>query len=728
MISTSLTHVKIVERAGKMLSYPLSKRMSKRFLLSLIFLILCSCFLFKSRPLPYPTGVIFPLEEDGEVLFMGRIIDAIRKKDNHLYLSTDRGFVYSINGKKRAIRWLYRTRQESISPPYLGKKSVYVFDDQGTLYCIDLVGRLSWKTKIKEKITSGITEEQGRIYIGTESGSLYSLDQEDGKELWRFQAEEAIRSTPVPAEGKVIFGCDDHRLYILNRRGGLIGTYEAEDKIQSPLLVDGQSVFFGSNDDRFTCFDLKSKRVKWRLKTGCLLSAAPIVDKKRVIFLCWNGILYCLSKKNGDIIWWDTVPSRSFYSLEKVENRIMVASLSSIVVTYDIPTGRKVSEFESDQIIQSNPVWFEPYVVVSHFDNQTRKGHLIFLKKKVKLDVKPSAESPQKTGGEVWFTADATGFFKPYYEFSRYRLLEVDFNPSLFFLSTSWEKEVVQEKSDKNAWQWLPEVPGLYVVAAEVMDEKEQARQMVPYLIEKEKPRVSIKASKQSPQNLQQEIIFSARGRGLRGPQYEFSLSRLNQVVFHPATFSVSFFWKSEVIQEASELSSWTWTPEDLGVYMIHVTASGEKETVEDQTGFLIQKERPKLTITSSEESPQGVRKKITFNAKATSIEEPHYRFFLSRLMEVNVHPSLLFIQFSWEKREVQEESEKGIWEWRPRRPGIYMIRAEALGGDEKVSSSVGFRIIIQPDLRTRNFVKFLMEFIKIFIPILSKSGVNPLS
>ncbi len=727
MISTSRTHVKFVEGVKKMLSYPLSRRMHKRFLLSLTLLVFCSCSLFKSQPQSYPNGVIFPLVQDGEVLYTGRITDVIRKRVNHLFFSTDRGFVYSINGERRKIRWLFRTRQESISPPYLGKKSVYVFDDQGTLYCIDLIGRLSWKTKINEKITSGITEDQGRIYMGTENGSLYCLDPEDGRKLWRFRAEEAIRSTPVLTGGKVIFGCDDHRLYILNRRGNIIGTYEAGGKIQSPLLIDGQSVFFGSHDDCFTCFDLERKRVKWKIDIGCLVSTTPVADKKRVIFLCWNGILYCLNKKNGNIFWWDTVPSRSFYGLEKVENRIMITSLSSLLVTHDIQTGQKVGEFESGQMIQSNPVWFEPYVVVNQFDNQTRKGHLVFLKKEVKLDLESSVASPQKTGEEILFTAKTTGFFKANYEFSRYRLLEVDFNPSLFFLSASWEKEAVQEKSEKETWQWLPEVPGLYVVAAEAIDEKEQARQMISYLIEKEKPRVTIKASKQPPLRLNESIIFNARAKGLKGPQYAFSLSRFIKVVFHPATFSLSLFWESEVVQPASELSSWTWTPEGLGLYMVQVTASGEKETVEDLTGVVVEKEKPKVAITSSAESPQGIRKKITFEAKATGIKEPHYRFFLTRLKAVDVHPSLFFIRFSWEKKEVQEESEKGSWEWRPRRPGIYIIKAEAIGEEMKSGSSAGFRITMQPDRRMMNLVIFLMDFIKIFIPVLSQNGVSPL-
>jgi len=692
--------------------------MRNKILLCLTFLF-CSCFFFKSRPVPYPSGVLFPLVKDGEVLYRGRIIDVVQKRANYLYFSTDRGLVYSVNGKQRTIRWFFRTKQESISSPYLGRKSVYVFDDQATLYCIDLNGQLSWKKKIEGKITTGINESQGRIYLGTEEGNLFCLDQNEGEELWRFRAEGAIRSTPVLTGETVIFGCDDRRLYLLGQGKEMIGAYEVGDQIQSELLVDGRSVYFGAKDGFFYCFDLKRKRVRWKVKTGCLVLTSPVADKKRVVFLCWSGILYCLNKRNGNIVWWDAVPSRSFYSLERIEDRVIVTSLSSLLVSYDIQTGEKIGEFESDQLIQSNPVWFEPYVVVNHFDFQAGTGHLLFLKKEVKVELEPSLASPQKTGEEIWLVTKATGFFRANFEFIRYQLLEVDFIPSLFFLSIRWEKEIVQKKSEQNAWQWLPEDPGVYAVAVEVVDEKERAEDMIPYMIEREKPRVSVKASKESPQNPQQEIIFDAKARGLKLPQYIFYLNRLIKADFHPDTLSLSYLWEREVVQEASEVISWTWTPENLGVYMIEVTASDEKEEVEDRIGFLIEKEKPKVTITPSEESPHEIRKKITFEARATGLEKPEYSFYLSRLVKVDFHPAVLRFTTFWEKREVQQESEKNSWEWRPSRPGIYMVTVKATGDETEAESDLGYRVLMRPDRRTINLIFFLIEFVRIFIPIM---------
>jgi len=659
------------------------------------------------------------LEKDGGVLYRGKINDIIQKKENDLYLSTDRGILYSIDGMKRKISWTFRVRQKLISAPYLGENSVYIYDEQSTLYCIDLGGQLSWKKKIGEKITSGVKEDQERLYFGTEKGTLFSMDQKEGKQLWRFQAGDAIRSMPAIARGMVIFGSDDRHLYLLDLDGRIIDKFETGDKIQSNLFVDEKSVYFGSHDYCFYCFDLKRKRERWKVKTGCRVFASPIADKKRVLFLCWNGILYCLSKKNGTIVWWDTVPSRSFYSLGKIEDRVVVTSLSSVLVSYDIRTGKKIGEFESGQVIQSNPLWLEPFLLVNLFDFQTGRGNLIFLKKVVKVELKPSLGFPQKTGEEIRFIAEANGFFKSNYEFRRYLLRKIDFNPTIFHLSILWEKEVVQEKSEEDAWQWLPEVPGIYVVAVEVVDEEEKARAMIPYVIEKEKPRVTIKASKGSPQKPGQEIIFNAQAKGIKMPQYEFFLSRFLMVDLHPNLLSIYLHWQSEVVQEASEAFSWTWTPEETGTYLVGVKVSGEKERAEGRIGFLVEKEKPKVSITPSVNSPQEIRKKISFEAEATEIEEPKYEFFLSRLVRVDFHPSLFLFRTSWERKEVQQASEKKTWEWRPRRPGVYAVTVRAAAEEVEAESVVGFKIVMKPDRKARDLILFLIGFIKIFIPFM---------
>jgi outer membrane protein assembly factor BamB len=210
--------------------------------------------------------------------------------------------------------------------------------------------------------------------------------------------------------------------------------------------------------------------LKWRIKTGGKIVVPPVIAGRRIFFLSWNNVLFCLNKKNGHILWWDIIPSRSLYRLEISGTRIVVSSLSSLLVCFDTESGEKVGDFDAGQEVKSNPVWLQPYLIYSLYDELQDKGRLVFLKKVMNVSLKSSLESPQQVGKEISFTVSDTGFYKPKYEFT---------------LKEGEEKKVVQAKSEKNSWLWFPEKEGNYVVGVEVADEKQSKKAEISFVIKK---------------------------------------------------------------------------------------------------------------------------------------------------------------------------------------------------------------------------------------------------
>jgi len=434
--------------------------MRKLIILSLILILLLSCSLFKSKTVPYPTGLIFPLEEEVRISYQGRIIDLVQQEGVNLYFSTRDDFIYCVNGQEKKIVWSFQAEGNLDSPVYLGQDNIYVYDRDAALYCLKKDGNLNWKKAIKESITSGVREEDGIIYFGTKKGTLFALNVSQGKKIWRFKAGSAIYSTPVKAEGMIIFGCDDHYLYFLD-----------EDKIRAPVLVDDNRLYFGSDDHYIYCLNLTKRKKRWKVKTGGKIITAPIIYKKRIFFLCWNGVLYCLHKKNGSILWWQTIPSRSYYQLAVVDGKIVVTSLSSLLVCFEAKTGKKIGNYKAQQTILSNPIWLNPFLLVNLYDFQADQGNLVLLKKKVKVSLKPSKESPQWVGEEIAFKASATGFFEPQFEF--------------YLEKKGGEEKTVQEKSEAAAWLWFPEEEGTYNIRVKAVDEKEEAEAKIAFVIQK---------------------------------------------------------------------------------------------------------------------------------------------------------------------------------------------------------------------------------------------------
>jgi outer membrane protein assembly factor BamB len=445
--------------------------MKKASLLLLIFFFLEFCSFFRSKIQPYPSGVFFPVEKAGEIVYEGEVIGSIEARGEKLYLSSSRGYVYCLNGLERRVLWKFEAGQPLASPPFCFGEKIYVYDQQSILYCLDKDGKELWKKKIEEAITSGVGESGNIIYFGTDKGRLFALNASSGKEQWGFQAGGAVRSTPVFIDTKIIFGCDDSNLYILTGEGSLLHQFKANDKIQSTPLAEKNFLYFGADDHYFYCFNLKKMRLKWKIKTGGKVSTAPVSDEKRVFFLCWNNVLYCLNKRNGSIVWWKIMPSRSFYPIEVSGSSIVVSSLSSVLLCFDMETGEKIGDFDAGQEVKSNPLWISPYLIYNLYDNQSDQGQLVFLKKVLKVTLTSSPESSQAVAKEVGFAASSTGFYRPKYE---------------FYLKEGEVKKVMQAKSVKSSWVWFPEKEGEFIVGVEVTDEKQSLKEEMPFVIKKD--------------------------------------------------------------------------------------------------------------------------------------------------------------------------------------------------------------------------------------------------
>lgn len=552
-------------------------------LLSVI--LLCNfCSLFKARIIPYPTGVMFPVTKDHELTYEGEIISPIQKKDHLLYFSTRKGRVYCMDGQKREMVWQFDIPNPLTYPPHIAENRIYVYDGKNILYSLNLEGKLVWETELADRLTSGISASGTQVFIGSEKGLLYSLSAENGKEIWQFQAGGAIHSNIVIWRDTVLFGCEDHHVYFVDKNGRIRGKHDTGGNTGGTLTVDEDLLFFGTEDKSLHCVNLNRIKTKWKIRSGGATFVPPIVAGNRVFFLCWNCVLYSINKKNGTILWWNSVPSRSFYRVIVIEDKVVVSSFSSKLVCFDAETGEDKGTFGADGEIKSNPAWMAPFLTINLHDRDSDTGKLVFLKKVVKVVLASSEKSPHKPNEEITFTARDTGFHLPKYEFFLTRYAAARFFPDIFVLYKKGDRTVVQETSDSSTWNWFPEEEGYYNVEVVVEDEREKIQAEMPFLIQKEDITVALTSSKESPQGVGQEIVFTASYTGFVAPQVEFHLKRLKWVSVL-ASFFLVFGEDQEVSQDMPGGNSWTWRPEAEGWYVIRVVV---QEGQDEATAFRV--------------------------------------------------------------------------------------------------------------------------------------------
>ena len=329
--------------------------MKKSAVLLIFILSIFSCSLFRGKAVPYPTGVIFPVEKDQEIAYEGEIVPPIQRENHLLYFSTRKGKIYCFDGQKQEMLWQVDIPSSLSSSPYLTDDRIFVNDRKATLYCLDRDGKLRWKATFVNRITSGIAVGNGQLYICTKKGLLSCLDAGTGQVLWQYQADDEVGSNLVVWRDYVLFGCDDNHIYVVDKRGQLSGKFDAGGRIGKTLAVDKDLLFFGTEDQNLHCMSLKHMKRKWKIRAGGATFVPPVVAGKRIFFLCWNCVLYCLNKKNGTILWWGSIPSMSYYRVEVIENKVVVSSFSPELVCFNIRTGENCGRFDASQEITQVP-------------------------------------------------------------------------------------------------------------------------------------------------------------------------------------------------------------------------------------------------------------------------------------------------------------------------------------------------------------------------------------
>ena len=123
------------------------------------------------------------------------------------------------------------------------------------------------------------------VYLGSDDGHVYAIDQKSGKELWKYAQKcmpaksilcggNGIRSSPAvdPADGSIAVGSYDKHVYKLDSKGNLLWAYKTGGSIYGPATIDSEgTVYVGSMHGDNCLYALHGKKqatstaqLKWK--------------------------------------------------------------------------------------------------------------------------------------------------------------------------------------------------------------------------------------------------------------------------------------------------------------------------------------------------------------------------------------------------------------------------------------------------------------------------------
>lgn len=138
------------------------------------------------------------------------------------------------------------------------------------------------------------------LVIVADSNKVYALDETTGVPLWNttFTIQGSIQGTPVISDGRMFFGTSSGYLYSVNATTGTkIQEYTVNpDTIYtSPAVMNG-IVYFGTTQGYLYALDAPTLGYLWRFNTqGGAIHSSPAIHQNWLYFGCDDGKVYALN-------------------------------------------------------------------------------------------------------------------------------------------------------------------------------------------------------------------------------------------------------------------------------------------------------------------------------------------------------------------------------------------------------------------------------------------------
>jgi eukaryotic-like serine/threonine-protein kinase len=191
--------------------------------------------------------------------------------------------------KFNGVKWTFHTHGEVISSPAILNGVVYVGSNDGNLYAIDQqTGLQKWKFSTEARVTSSPAVADGLVYFSSYDGNFYAVDVASGKQRWKFRIAGERRYAGTHLHGSVPEGetmPDPFDFYL------------------SSPAVWNSAVYFGSGDGNVYALDAASGSLKWKFKTGDVVHASPAIVDGKLYIGSWDSYFYALDAASGKELW-----------------------------------------------------------------------------------------------------------------------------------------------------------------------------------------------------------------------------------------------------------------------------------------------------------------------------------------------------------------------------------------------------------------------------------------
>lgn len=213
---------------------------------------------------------------------------------------------------------LNESKPQEFASAALYGRNLIVGSTAGMLYSLNRSnGEELWRTRVGSTSSRPVIDVlKGRIYLGTDDGTMLCLRAADGTEIWRYSSRGPILQEPVLADGLVVFSNEADLVFAVDANDGAFRwQYKGETPDEYTLrghagvAVSDGLVFTGFASGAMVALRLSTGSVAWlsSLKGDAErfidVDGTPVVDGGWVYVTSSAGGVYALDKFTGQVRW-----------------------------------------------------------------------------------------------------------------------------------------------------------------------------------------------------------------------------------------------------------------------------------------------------------------------------------------------------------------------------------------------------------------------------------------
>ena len=246
---------------------------------------------------------------------------------------------------KPSVLWQYIAEGDIRQPAVGDERGVYVATSNGAVVALDFGGKERWKKTIvrapkdgasaPERLNAPISCVRSTVLIGSQSGTVYALDAENGETRWTYDVGGEVLGAvnfhaPADASGPVL-------LYVIERGAGVLQCINLENgapvwrtdpiaRTDGSMAVTNGTVVYGSCDFALHVYGAQEGR---RINTialcgDCQVASGPALVGGEIYSGSRSGLFFRADAETGAIVWTNQDSTKEIFTTPAVAGDLVV--------------------------------------------------------------------------------------------------------------------------------------------------------------------------------------------------------------------------------------------------------------------------------------------------------------------------------------------------------------------------------------------------------------------